>query len=341
MRILIYGAGAIGGFFGGVLTVAGRDVTLVARGPQYRALADRGLKLEGPRSGRPERIRVRVCEPGAEQGRYDLVCVTLKAHQIAGAAEHIASLRAPEGAFLFLQNGLPWWYFDAIDSPLRGTRLSTLDPDGTLARAFPSETIVGGVAYKPSDLVEPGWIRLADQANDYVAIGEVDNRLTPRLRAIAEQIEPTGWRVDVSQDIRKSKWNKLLSNAVWNMLGAITQATAFHLAGFRPTRDLAVAMVREVLAVAASVGVELEVDPPKLVDAATQRVPMPTSTLQDVRNGRALELDVLNRAIVEIGRLTGVSTPMLETVGACVAMLDRRIVEDKVAFPPIPLAPRP
>ena len=92
MKILVYGAGAIGGYFGGRLTVAGEDVTLVARGAQYDALATRGLILEGPKSGVPDPIKVRVCKPGEEKGPYDVVFVTLKSQQIAPVAQHMRGL---------------------------------------------------------------------------------------------------------------------------------------------------------------------------------------------------------------------------------------------------------
>ena len=185
MRILVFGAGAVGGYVGGILTAAGADVTLVARGALHDALKQRGLILEGPKSGRPEPIRVRVCRPGEEKPPYDLIFVGLKSHQIAGAAAHMVSLMAKDGMMLLGQNGLPYWYFEKLDSPHRGSRLESLDPDGTLAKSIPIDSVIGGVVNKPADLVEPGRIRLADQATDRLAIGELDNRITPRLKEIA------------------------------------------------------------------------------------------------------------------------------------------------------------
>src|SRR5690606_28390921 len=121
----------------GILTAAGRDVSLVARGAHYDAMAQRGLVLEGPTSGRPQPIPVRVCRPGEERPPYDLVIVGLKSHQLAGAARHIAGLLAPGGMILLGQNGLPFWYFQKLDSSLRGARIRAVDPDGTLSAAFP------------------------------------------------------------------------------------------------------------------------------------------------------------------------------------------------------------
>lgn len=334
MRILIFGAGAIGGYLGGILTVAGADVTLVARGAQYEALSGKGLMLEGARSGRPEPIRVRVCRPGEEQGTYDLVFTGLKAHHIAENAARLARLAAPGGMVIFPQNGIPWWYFEKLDSPLRGKRLPSLDPDGIIAKTFAIDTVIGAVTYKPAELVEPGRIRLADQPSDRLVVGELDNTITPRLQAIKSAIEPTGWNVTITDDIRGFKWRKLLSNAVFNPLGAITQSSALQTVKFPATRRLALAMIEEVTAVAASVGVVPDTKPQQMIEYTEKRVEIPSSTLQDVRAGRQMELDAIGNAVIDIARLTGVPAPNLETVVACANLLNRRIVEDRWAFAP-------
>ena len=334
MRILVYGAGAVGGYIGGILTAAGADVTLVARGALHDALKQRGLILEGPKSGRPDPIRVRVCRPGEEKPPYDLVFVGLKSHQIAGAAAHMVSLMAKDGMMLLAQNGLPYWYFEKLDSPLRGSRLKSLDPDGTLARTIPIDAVIGGVTNKPADLAEPGRIRLADQATDRLAIGELDNRVTPRLKEIAAVVEPAGLPVLVSEDIRLLKWRKLLSNGVFNPLAALTQSTHRQIGDFEPTRRIARVMVDEVLAVAASVGVKPGMTCDQMIDDVRKRVGILSSTLQDVRFGRELELDALINSVIDVGRLTGVATPFLEVASACAALLNRRIVDDGVAFAP-------
>src|SRR5688572_8883071 len=189
MRILIYGTGAIGGFLGGLLTVAGADVTMVARGAQFEALSKKGLILEGPKSGRPDPIRVKVCRPDEAKGPYDVIFMGLKSQHLAAAAAHFVGLLARGGSIILGQNGLPYWYFEKLDSPLRGSRLTSVDPDGTLAKTIPIDAVVGGVIFKPADFVEPGRIRLADQASDRLVIGEIDNRKTPRLEAIKSAIE--------------------------------------------------------------------------------------------------------------------------------------------------------
>jgi 2-dehydropantoate 2-reductase len=334
MRILVYGAGAVGGFIGGILTAAGADVTLVARGAQHDALKQRGLILEGKTSGRPDPIRVRVCRPGEEKPPYDLVVVGLKSHQIAGAAAHMVSLLARDGMMLLGQNGLPYWYFEKLDSPLRGSRLKSVDPDGTLAKTIPIDAVIGGVMNKPADLVEPGRIRLADQATDRLVIGELDNRITPRLAAVKAIIDSAGWPVQLSENIRAVKWRKLMSNGVFNPLGALTQSSALQIGEYEPTRRLARLMIDEVLAVAASVGVKPDMTADEMIADVRKRVGILSSTLQDVRFGRELELGALVNAIIDVARLAGVPTPYLEVASACAGLLNRRIVEDGVAFAP-------
>jgi len=334
MRILVYGAGAVGGYVGGILTAAGVDVTLVARGAQHDALEQRGLILEGKTSGRPDPIRVRVCRPGEEKPPYDLIIVGLKSHQIAAAAAHMVTLLARDGMMLLGQNGLPYWYFEKLDSPLRGSRLQSVDPDGALATTIPVDAVIGGVVFKPVDLVEPGRIRLADQPTDRLVIGELDNRITPRLAKIKAVVDAAGWPVVVSDDIRAVKWRKLMSNGVFNPLAAITQSTHRQIGDFEPTRRVARLMVDEVLAVAASVGIRPDMNAEQMIDDVRKRVGILSSTLQDVRFGRELELGALIDAIIDVGRLTHVATPYLEVASACAGLLNRRIVDDGVAFAP-------
>ena len=337
MRYLIYGAGAVGGIIGGHLTSAGHDVTLVTRGAHREAMAKRGLVLRQRGDGGEETIRVNAVLPGEEKPPYDVVYVTLKAHQIAGSAEHIARLRAKDGCFVFVQNGLPWWYFDCIDSPYAGHKLATLDPDGKLAATFPADSIVGAVIFKPLDMNEPGVIVHSHAPTDRLVIGEVDNRLTPRLEAIATDLTPAGLKCEISSDIRKTKWTKLLSNSVWNPLCALTQARGDQIASYPPAAALAIAMMKETLAVANSVGAGLTADPEKIVAEMAKRRAAVSSTLTDVRAGRQLELDALSRSIIEIGEVTGVPTPCLRNVAAIAGVLDNCIVNDGLAFRPVPV----
>lgn len=337
MRVLVYGAGAVGGFAGGILAAAGVDVTLVARGAHHDAMKSRGLLLEGKMNGRPDPIRVNVCRPGEEKPPYDFILVGLKSHQIAGAAKHMVSLLAKDGMILLGQNGLPYWYFEKLDSPLRGSQLKSVDPDGVLAKTIPIDAVIGGVMNKPADLAAPGHIRLADQPTDRLVIGELDGRITPRLEAIKGLFDKNGWPTFITPDIRAAKWRKLLSNAVFNPLGAITQSTALQIGQYLPTQAVARRIMDEIFAVATSVGVTPEMTPDQMMEDVLKRVGMLSSTLQDVRAGRELELDAIVNAVIDVGRLTKTPAPYLEFSAACAGLLNQRIVKDGVAFAPSPV----
>ena len=337
MRIIIYGAGAIGGYLGALLSAAGVDVTLVGRGKHREVMAAQGLKLDNGANPATDRIKVNAVLPGEEKPPYDVVFVTLKAHHVEPNAEHIAGLRAPDGCYVILQNGLPWWYFDRLDSPHAGKRLTTLDPNGKLARILPSEHVIGGVIFKPMDMYEPGALRFTDSPSDRIVIGEVDNRASPRAEAIAKVVTPAGWKTEVTTDIRTTIWTKLVGNAVWNPLCALTQSAANDIASFPPTRDLAIAMMQEAAAVGKAAGAKIDVNAQKAVaDVSVRKSPI-SSTLADVRVGRQLELAALSWSILEMGEITGVPTPNLRNVAACAGMLDRYIVNNGSAIRPEPI----
>jgi 2-dehydropantoate 2-reductase len=335
MRIAVYGAGSIGGYLGALLTAAGHDVTMVTRGAQREALANRGLIIKARVSGERAPIRCNAVLPGEEKPPYDVVFVTLKAHQIAPVAEQIAALRGRDGCFVFLQNGLPWWYFEGIDSPHAGTRLQTLDPDGKLTRVFKPETIIGGVAFLPTTPEGPGVLGIADLPTDRMVIGEADNSRSARVESIAAMVAAAGWKSEVSTDIRSAKWGKLVGNAVWNPLCALTQAANNQIATYPPARDLALAMMKEVIAVATAVGAKVNIDADKAVEEVAKRPAALSSTLGDVRAGKQLELAALDFSIIEMGELAGVPTPHLRAVAACAGVLDQRIVEDGIAVRPV------
>src|SRR5690606_28070847 len=147
----------------------------------------------------------------------------------------------------------------------------SLDPDGALARVFPSETIVGGVVFLPTTPGGPGVIGLSDLPTDRMVIGEVDNSRSARTEAIAAMVQAAGWKSEVSTDIRSAKWGKLVGNAVWNLLCALTQADANQIASYPPARALAAAMMKEAIAVAQAVGAKVSVDADQAVAAVATR----------------------------------------------------------------------
>ena len=334
MRSLIYGAGAIGSYLGGQLAAAGTDATLLARGAQYEALSREGLTISWS-DGRKQHIKVNACRPGEAQGTFDIVFVTLKSMQIAAVAADINALLSPSGVMVMIQNGLPWWYFEGVDSPLRGKRLACLDADGALARSIDLSRVIGAVIYKPVMVTAPGQLFIPPFKAERLIIGELDNRVSARARDIAALVDNAGLRCEVTDDIRLAKWAKLISNLVWNPLCALTQSTSGHIAALPGGAELVRQLMREGEAVARAAGVPLTAD----IDGELARVhgnfSQQPSMMQDIRAGRAMEIDAILNAVIEMADLTGVAVPALRNIAACVSLLDQRVRSDGVAIVPL------
>ncbi len=334
MRTLIFGAGAIGGYLGGLIADAGADVTLLARGAQYHALTDAGIKLEWA-DGRNKQFRVKTCEPGKAGGGYDLVIVTLKSMQLAGAADEMMASLAPHGSLVMIQNGLPWWYFERVDSPWRGRQLASLDADGKLAKKIALDRVIGAVIYKPVTGKAPGHLFLPKTELDNLILGEPDNRLSERAQQIATFMTATCIPTEVTTDIRAAKWGKLLLNVLWNPLCTLTQSAPGRIVATAGGAELVRQLSRESAAVAASIGIASKLD----VEAELRRVAgnfaQTPSMLQDLRAGRPLEWDAILNVIIEIAELTGVAVPALRNVAACIGLLDQRVRTEGVAVRPV------
>jgi 2-dehydropantoate 2-reductase len=333
MRVLVYGAGAIGGYLGALLAQHGADVTLVARGRTLDALGTHGVRLEWA-SGRTVHARPRVVGPGQTGGGYDLVFVTLKATQLADAGPDLMAAVGSTGTLVMIQNGLPWWYFDRFTGPGQGTRLRSLDPDGGLAAAIDLDRVVGAVIYKPVMARAPGRLFLPEVMADKLIVGELDGVHRPRLEAIAALLEPAGMPVEITPDIRSAKWTKLLVNLVWNPLTALTQSPSGAIAAYPPAADLVRAMMAEGAAVAASVGVQVEADAEAELKRVHGNMSQLPSMLQDVRAGRPLEWQAILGAVVEIAEARGVPVPCMKNIAACVGVLDLRLRSDGAGIAP-------
>lgn len=325
MRILIYGAGAIGSDLGALLSASGEDVQLLARGAQLAALQANGVTVE--HQGQPSvQVPVKALSAEACSGRFDLIFVTLKSTQLAAAAKSIVSLLAPDGVMVMIQNGLPWWYFDGVESAHQGARLSCLDPDGVLQREMPLSKVVGAVIYRPVTQTAPGKIFVPKVMPPKLQIGEVDNQLSKRIQSIADLVSRAGLPTEATQDIRRAKWQKLMMNLIWNPLSSITQSSPGYIVQSALASDMVGLMMQEGSAVARSVGIDIKVDPLAELERVRNNVAQQPSMLQDVRAGRPIEFDAIINVVVEMALLTGVSVPTLKSVAAMLDVLNAGVI---------------
>lgn len=319
MKICIFGAGAIGGYLGVQLAHAGFDVSLVARGKNLEAIRSKGLTL---RIGGAERtVRPRASDDPAEFGPQDYVIVALKSHQAWEAAERFKPLLGPETAVVTAQNGVPWWYFYKLAGSWENHQLESVDPGGRQWRAIGPERAVGCVVYPATELVAPGVVRHV--YGDKFTLGEPDGTLSNRCRRLRHALLAAGLQAPIRDNIRDDIWKKLWGNLCFNPISALTQATLDVVATDPGTRALAKAMMLEAKTVGEKLGVDFRIDIEKRIDGAAEVGAHRTSMLQDLLNGRVMEIDALVTSVQELGRLTGTATPFLDAVLALVQQRGR------------------
>lgn len=313
MKIAIYGAGAIGGYLGVQLALAGQDVTLIARGPHLAAMREHGLKL---RIDGKERVAHPHCtDDPAEAGPQDYVIVTLKAHSAPAAVDAMQPLLGAETAVVTAMNGVPWWYFYGLEGPWRDRQLASVDPGGVQWQRLGPERAIGCVVYPACEVVEPGVIEHIN--GDRFIVGEPNGDKTLRVSRLSEALIEAGFKAPIRR-IRDEIWVKLWGNLCFNPISALTHATLDVIATTPGTRAVARAMMLEAQAIGEKLGVRFGIDVDKRINGAAAVGAHKTSMLQDLERGRPMEIDALVTAVQEMGRLVEVATPAIDTVLALV-----------------------
>ncbi|MEE9280427.1 MAG: 2-dehydropantoate 2-reductase [Myxococcota bacterium] len=319
MKICVYGAGAIGGYLGGQLSLAGQDVALIARGPHLEAMRDQGVRLL---AGSEERVaHPRCSDDPREVGAQDYVIVTLKAHSVPAVVESMKPLLGPETAVVTATNGIPWWYFYRLEGPWLDQRLESADPGGKQWSGLGPERAIGCVVYPACEVIEPGVIRHID--GNRFTLGEPSGERSERVMRLSEALIEAGFRAPVRPRIRDEIWLKLWGNLCFNPLSALTGATLDVIATDPGTRAVARAMMTEAQEAGEKLGVRFGLDVEKRIDGAAAVGAHKTSMLQDLERGRPMEIDALVTVIQEMARLVGVPTPILDVVLALVQQRGR------------------
>ena len=145
MKIAIVGAGAIGGLIGAKLSLAGIDVSLIARGPHLEAIQSNGVRIQT--AGAEVVAHPMATDSCAEIGFVDYVFLTVKAHSLTDIAPTLGPMLRPDTVVVSAQNGIPWWYFQRHGGPLEGTRLAKLDPGGGIETFISPDRIIGCIVY--------------------------------------------------------------------------------------------------------------------------------------------------------------------------------------------------
>jgi 2-dehydropantoate 2-reductase len=327
LKIAIIGVGAIGGYVGSRLALAGEDVTFIARGANLEALRSRGIRLLSA-DGREETVpRVKATDDYAGAGPQDLVILAMKAHQVEAVCLDIPKLFGPDTVLVPMQNGIPYWYFYCYPGELAGTRVRSVDPNGLIAEHLPGERVIGCVVYPAAELVSPGVIKHVE--GNRFPVGEPDGTASARVARVAECFIRGGLQAPVLGDIRAEIWLKLWGNLTFNPISALSRATLADICQYPPSRAVAAAMMAEAQVVANKLGITFRVPLEKRIAGAERVGHHKTSMLQDVESARTLEIDALLGSVVELARLTDTQTPHMDTVYALTKLLAKSVEESK------------
>jgi 2-dehydropantoate 2-reductase len=320
MRWGIVGAGAIGTYVGARLVLAGRDVVLLARGAQAEALRADGLTLHDG-SGRTHLALEADTDP-TRIGAVDVLLLTVKAHQLRATLPAIAAMSGPQTTIVSMQNGIPWWY--PIGHPTaEGWELASVDPGRAIARAIPVQRTLAASLYVAANVPAPGVVQHTH--GDRIVLGAAARAAHEQLQAVADGLRHAGFRVEIGDAPRAEVWAKLLGNAAFNPMSAVTRAPMGQIIAQPRALALARGVMCECLAVASALGDAPAIDVDQRI-AVSPRGDTKTSMLQDLEAGRALELDPLLGAVVELGERSGVAVPLCSALYGLAALVNAPVV---------------
>jgi len=295
MRVLIVGAGGVGGYFGAKLARAGVPVTLLARGPHLAAIQRDGLRVRSAVDGESVATVTAVADV-AGLPPADVVLFCVKSFDTETAAAAIRPAMGPDTAVVSLQNGV--------------------DNEETLERVLGPGHAVGGVAYVFATIESPGVI--AHRFAGHLVFGELDGRPSARLQTLRAAFENAGVRAEVSADIRRALWLKYVMISAQAGMTALTRAPIGVVRAVPESRLMYRRIAEELAALAAASGVALGADAvDNVMKAADGLAAEAYSSLHhDLTQGRRLELESLHGHAVRLGERLGVPTPMVFAVYA-------------------------
>jgi 2-dehydropantoate 2-reductase len=311
MRIVIFGTGGAGGYFGAQLARAGEDIVFIARGEHLYAIRTNGLRVEQP-TGEIIIRPAQATDDPSQVTDIDAIIVGVKAWQVPAAAEAMRTLIGPETFVVPLQNG--------VEAP------------SLLAAALGRQHVLVGLCGTLSWVVAPGRIRNLGGLG-FVKFGEIDNSQTNRVKRLRDAFAKSGVKVEVPADITRALWEKFLFVTAIGGVGAMSRAPIGVIRTIPETRRLLEQCMAEVLAVARARKIALSdtviADTMGLVDAV--EATGTTSLQRDITDGKPTELEFWNGAVSRLAREVAVATPLHDFIYSSLLPQELR-ARGKVAF---------
>ncbi|MEM2143671.1 MAG: ketopantoate reductase family protein [Candidatus Thorarchaeota archaeon] len=304
---MVMGAGAIGSLYGGLLSQAGADVTLVGRPIHMNAISSNGLRLKGLVGDHTSYPEARTTANGIDHA--DFVFVTTKAYDTHTAVRDIRHLSDSGAYVLVLQNGL--------DSEIAAAEILQT------RRVLRATTCMGAVVTAPGEVTVTG-LGLTEIGTHYP-----ENR--PQMEQVADLLRYASLEVRLSDNVDGLVWTKTIVNCGLNPVAALTGLRNGELYNNPLLRRLVVRLVEEATAVAMAMGVKLTTDDPVRYTLGTAKATFQNinSMLQDLLNGRRTEIDAISGSVIRLARQFDVPVPVTESVYALVRAIESTIIADR------------
>jgi 2-dehydropantoate 2-reductase len=294
MKILIMGTGGVGGYYGALLAQQGNEVTFIARGAHLYAIRHEGLKVKSVH-GDFTVFPAKATEDPAKVEPVDLILFCVKTYNTDEAAEAIRPTVGPQTTVLSLQNG--------IDAAER------------IGKVVGEEHVIGGATWLSSAVESPGVIKQISQFRR-IALGELHRGRSERIQSIYEVLNQTGITVEISEDIQKVLWTKLVFITAVSSIGSLTRLPMGDYRSIPETRGLLTSIMQEVESLARAQGIRLDRDVVQdwleFIDNSAPHI-KPSMQL-DVESGHRTEIESMIGVVGRRGRELGVPTPVADFV---------------------------
>ncbi|MCD1293756.1 2-dehydropantoate 2-reductase [Methanocella sp. CWC-04] len=294
MKITVIGAGALGTFYGGMMSAAGYDVTIVCREKDVETLK-KGINIKGQieKQANPD--------VSSSPPLSDIVFTAVKSYDVESAISDLPL--KPDTVVIIIHNGLGC--------------------DEIAASKLGKGHVGIGVSYSGVTFVRPGTVSVAGYTE--TVFGSIENDVSARLGEVVKILESSGLKARVAEDIRSAQWEKLYANVGINAITAITGLKNGMLLEVPSLRSLVVSAVEEAGRVSAASGIKTDVDPvDKTFKVIKDTYNNRSSMLQDISKEKPTEIDVLNGKVSEIGHKLGIPTPVNDTITALVKGIEKR-----------------
>lgn len=286
MNILVAGPGAVGGYFGAKLANAGNNVTFLARGKCFDVLNSTGLNIKSFKGDFS--IKVNAVKEVDRSNDFDLVLMCVKSYDTEKCMNQIKSAVKNETVILSLQNGV--------------------ENAENIKQITENNNVLAGVVFILTEVIEPWTIN--HSASGKIIFGELDGTITERTATISNVFKNADIEYVVTDNIQKELWKKLIWNAAFNSVTALTNSVTKDILDVQESKRLVIEVMKETLNVAAKLGHNID---PQVIDEYVTLSSKPgsakTSMRQDMLKGKRLEVEAINGAVLRFGEKTGVQTP--------------------------------